>query len=716
MKKNLFMIIALSIIIGTKAQVGYHIQLPIGNGSSMHALNKDSLYTSVGVTGNSHMMFIDPNTKEWKYVNTNPLPNYGTPLMKDKNNGILQIPSSNSLQVTSDGWQTVTTSTASFPYVNKCPAGYYSHSNVGSSTTLYHSANGLNWTAASMPGFFTILAARNYGNKIVALAASSSFSNMVSLDGGLTYSNAPNTFTYNGTFLDFYMASVDTFIVFFNNTIAKSNNAGLTWSYTPLTFSITSVAVKNKNEFAIQVMGGTATFSYTTNGGSTWAGSTTNQNTAGGKLIYLNNYYYIYPSFRTNDYGATWDHFLPNMAGYAFSVDFNGNKGLLGLQNGQYSYSLDKGRSFKFFTNTINSNQDMMAAKVLSNGNFLGGDRKGQVYTSNDNGQTWIKKNTESLTPNSVRFLLSANENTIVLTRKGTPVVSVDAGASFTVVGSLNSGTHFQAVKPNGVMLDIADINGWQMSTFDINGTTSVVATYSSTGSETLGSFYMVDNNIGYIMTRDNTNKVNKVYRTTDGGVTFTPKTDIAQVVAGSSAYINSPFISGIPLFHCLGQDTVIITANFNNYYHVSYDGATTWSTVTTPFNNPTYGDKIYRMNFFTANSYIATTGDNFSPKGLYLKTQGGSSTTIGIKELNFIDKKEALVLFPNPSANNNLISFLNLEEEVQVNIFNMSGQFVSSSTTSSGSFSAEDLSSGVYIVRISDKNKNTRTAKLIIQ
>jgi len=384
--------------------------------------------------------------------------------------------------------------------------------------------------------------------------------------------------------------------------------------------------------------------------------------------------------------------------------------------DGQYSYSLDKGRSFKYFTNTINSNQDMMAAKVLSNGNFLGGDRKGQVYTSNDNGQTWIKKNTESFTPNRVRFLLSANENTIVLTRNGTPVVSTDAGATFTVV-ALNGGTHLQAVKPNGLMLDITDINGWQMRTFDINATTSVVATYSSTGSETLGSFYMVDNNIGYIMTRDNTNKVNKVYRTTDGGVTFTPKTDITQVVAGSSAYINTPFVSGIPLFHCLGQDTVIITANFNNYYHISYDGATTWSTVTTPFNNTTYGDKIYRMNFFTANSYIAATGDNFNPKGLYLNIQGGSLTTIGIKELNFANKKEVLVLFPNPSANHNLISFLNLEEEeVQVTIFNMSGQLVRDLKTTSGSFSVEHLNAGLYIVKIQEKNKTARISKLIIE
>jgi photosystem II stability/assembly factor-like uncharacterized protein len=715
MKKNVFTLIMLLALISLKAQQGYHIQTPIGNGTEMRALNNDSLYLSSGVNGNSHIVYINSNTKEWKYINTNPLPNYGTPVMRDKNNGILRTSNGQSVQATSDGWQTVTTSTATIKFAHKSPAGYYGLNFLSSSSySLYFSTDGLNWNLSQAAG--TITSMKNFGNKVYAFGGGSL--SYVSMNGGQTYTSVANTGTFTGTFVDFYMASADTFIVIMSGSVCKSYNGGTTWTNTPLPGAVGgSVAFKNKNEFAVQPLNGTTTFSYTTDGGTTWsANSNPPPAPLGGRLTYINNYYYMYPHFRTNDYGATWEHFLPNLAGQVYSIDFNGNKGLLGMKSGKYAYSLNKGRSVTHFTNTISSNEDIMAAKVLSNGTFLAGDRKGQIYTSSNNGQTWVNKNTSGSNLNSIRFLMSANENTIVLTRAGLPMVSTDAGATFSMVTyAINGGTHATAIKPNGQLMDARDVNGFEMRTFDQSGNTNVIYTYTSTGSESLAGFYMVNDNIGYVMTRDNNAKTNKIYKTTDGGNTFTPKTDIGQVVNGASAYINAPFVSGVPLFYSFGVDTIIVTANYNNYYHISVDGATTWSTVMTPFNNTTYGTKIYKMNFFTSKSYIASTGDSFNPLGLYLNTQGGSSTTIGIKELNFTDKKGSLVLFPNPAANATLISFLN-SEEVQVNIFNMSGHLIRSQFTNSGTFSIEDLASGLYIVRVQEKDKAVRTAKLVIQ
>ncbi len=714
MKKLLLSLTLLLNLLSTTAQVGYHIQTPIGYGSGMRPLNNDSLYLSSGVNGNSHMVYINSNTKEWKYVNTNPLPNYGTPIMRNKNNGILRTSDGQSVQATSDGWQTVTTSTATIKFADKCPVGYYGLNFLSSSSySLYFSADGLNWNLSQGAG--TITSLRNFGNKVYAFGGGS-FS-YVSMNGGVTYTSVPNTGTFFGTFVDFYMASADTFFVVMSTTLCKSFDGGATWTNTPLPGAAGSVAFKNKNEFAVHSLSGPTTFSYTTDGGATWSANINPPPLPlGGGLMYLNNYYYMYPHFRTNDYGATWEQFLPNLAGNVYSVDFNGNKGLLGLAGGKYSYSLDKGRSITHFTNTIGSGEDIMAAKVLSNGTFLAGDRKGQIYTSNNSGQTWVNKNTSGANLNSVRFLMSANENTIVLTRAGLPMVSTDAGATFSMVTyAINGGAHCSAIKPNGQLMDARDVNGFEMRTFDQLGNTNVIYTYTSTGSESLSAFYMATDNVGYVMTRDNTNKINKIYKTTDGGITFTPKTDIAQVVAGLSAYSNAQFVSGIPMFHTFGPDTLIVTANFNSYYHISVDGGTSWSTITTPFNNTTYGTTIYRMNFFTSNSYIASTGDNFSPKGLYLNTQGSNSTIIGIKELNF-DRKESLTLFPNPSANTNLVSFLNSEEDVDVSIFHMNGQLVKQETTNSGVFNIEGLSPGLYIVKVLEKNKTVRTAKLIIQ
>src|SRR5262245_40022170 len=105
------------------------------------------------------MMLINPRTRGRKCINVNNLQFHRTPATRNNNNGILMRPSGNPLHVTADGWQTVTTSTASPAYVNICPAGYYGHFNVGSATTMIYSANGLTWNNATVSGFLTIPAA-----------------------------------------------------------------------------------------------------------------------------------------------------------------------------------------------------------------------------------------------------------------------------------------------------------------------------------------------------------------------------------------------------------------------------------------------------------------------------------------------------------------------------------------------------------------------------
>ena len=52
--------------------------------------------------------------------------------------------------------------------------------------------------------------------------------------------------------------------------------------------------------------------------------------------------------------------------------------------------------------------------------------------------------------------------------------------------------------------------------------------------------------------------------------------------------------------------------------------------------------------------------GSGQASSGVHLNAVGsGNSPSIGINELSFDKKRNNLVLFPNPSQNNNLISFL---------------------------------------------------------
>src|SRR4051812_36732449 len=107
MKKKLLALLSLVSFTILNAQTGYHIQ---HHTSSPYVKNKDSIYLSVGSTNKASVLLVDPNTKNWQYLNSSFLQAYGQISMKDKNNGIMLIATSNSVQVTSNGWQTVSTS------------------------------------------------------------------------------------------------------------------------------------------------------------------------------------------------------------------------------------------------------------------------------------------------------------------------------------------------------------------------------------------------------------------------------------------------------------------------------------------------------------------------------------------------------------------------------------------------------------------------------
>ncbi|MCE3229540.1 MAG: Pullulanase family protein [Bacteroidetes bacterium] len=706
MKKNLLLLLVSLAFISLHAQVGFHMHDKNIYGFAFW--NPDSVYA---VTTDKSIMLINSFTKEWKYINSYNLPSYGTPVLKNKNKGAYLAPTTGFVVSTTDGWQTTTTASVGLGYLGSSPAGYYGFNKLGTNSyTLQFSPDGVTWNLAEATG--GIVTMRNFGNKVYAFGAGSQ--SYVSLNGGQTYTSVANTGTFLGTFAGFHMASADTFIVLMTNTLCKSFDGGTTWTNTPLPASISSGAFKNKNEFSIRPTGGAATFSYTQDGGATWTVcATAPPANSGGQLAYMGNNLHFFPGNRTSDFGATWEQMLPIFLCAEFDMYYNATNNIFlsGNATGKYSYSVNKGRSFPTFTNSIASNQDMMAVRVLNNGTFLGGDRRGQVFTSSNNGQSWTQKNSEIANWNALKFHVSSNETNIVLSRAGQPVVSIDGGLTFTVL-SMGGGNHIQSIKPDGTFLDLKETAGWELRKFDAAASTTVLNSYTATSTEYIAALHMADNSIGYIVTTDNVTKNNKIYKTTDGWASFSPKTDITPVNAGTANYTGNVIGGNIAFVQSFGPDTIIITGNNNSFYHITKDGGNTWSTITVPFTP----HKIYRMHFLTSSTYMAIVSyTNGSQKGVYLNTHGGSGGPIGINEISAKQIQNNLVIYPNPGQSGERITIPDLENGSQINVIDINGRVVQTLTSQSESFTIENLNPGLYFVQVKEKNKQTRTAKLII-
>jgi photosystem II stability/assembly factor-like uncharacterized protein len=705
---------AAGLSLAANAQQGLHIQ----NFSTgyPYVYSKDSLYVNIDHSNNLRKMcLINPSDKEWKYLNTTDYTGYTGPfVMKSPTEGVMIYSSQHKVYKTTDGWQTVTevqnvANGFGLDQIVLTKAGY-----VGYESTLrdlYYSADGITWTNSQGVGSGGVNALRSFGNKVVLFRGFGY--DAVSSDGGKTFDISKQLIaTYSGTLRDIKLVSEDTIVVATDNNLYITHNVGTNWNTISYPSAVSSIVIKNANE--MNIMAGMGVHYYTNDAGANWQQKTqlpNNSSLAGG--FYIDNDLYLWPGYKSGDNGTTWTYFFPNAvhATDGWDVSFHESKGIVGRSGGNVGISIDKGRSFDYDVKVANS--DVMAVKMLKNGDMLAGDRYGQAYYSTD-GVNWNQRNQNIFTYNATKFSTSANDNVIVMSRLGQPLVSTDHGATFNVV-SVGGGSHVQSVKPNGDIIDVVaklDANfqpiGWEIFKVDPSGTKTSLETIT-TSDEALSDVHMASDNVGYLLTYNTMTKENKLYKTTNGwGGGANAVATMASLNTTSANYTNKTRMQ------TFGTDTLMLMGDGNKYYHYTHDGGTTWNKVDiddlTKYNS---FPSIQRGYFFNPQEYIFT----LNASGLYLNTKEPVIPPInGIKNVN--GKAIAkLDVYPNPSSSS--IKLAGIEAKIaDVYMYDLSGRLalLKGNHNMKDEVNVRDLPEGHYILTVRDTTGNTATARFLKQ
>ncbi len=713
-QRTLFLLAVFFIALPFHAQTGLHVQQYSGGYSVVH--NQDSIFMGLNVPSGSfrRMALFNPNTKDWKYVNSVDYTPYAGPfVMRNSMEGVMFGPSVADIYKTTDGWQTLTTvpnvaNGWGLDQVVSTPAGYAGYEPA--LRDLYFSPDGITWTMAQGTGSGGTPMLANYGNKVILFKGASG--NYISTDGGQNFSSLTFSTTFSGNLVDFVMLSADTFIVATQNDIHRSFDGGTTWTSNATPGAISSIAIKNVDEYFVM----TGNQPYTTaDAGATWLQKTVLPASSHIKTFYLNNEIYCWPDHKSSDNGVTWQYMFPggSAMGAIYDLHFNGSNGIIARTDGKINYSNDKGRSYSM-TDTIPTGEDIMAVRLLNSGYYLAGDRNGQVFVSTDNGQTWLQKNTNNIPVNARKFSVSADEKVIVMSRAGMPMVSTDSANTFTMF-SVGGGDHSQTVKPSGEIIDAGgwfdyvtfQYKGWEISRYSPAGVKTVTDTFLVVG-EALVDIHMVSNTVGYLVTYNSTTKVTNVYKTTNGWAGGT--TQVSTINPVNAGVTNYPY--GATRVHNFGTDTLILFADGRTFWHYSYDGGATWTQDGIASVHATYPSlypSLKKSHFFTPTQYMFA----LNSSGLYLNVNSTSAPT-GLSEEATPVRNDQL-LFPNPASD--MISVLGATGMLQeVRIYDCTGKLflVRQNHPSAEAIDVSFLPAGMYFLHATDEEGKKSAGRFI--
>ena len=231
--------------------------------------------------------------------------------------------------------------------------------------------------------------------------------------------------------------------------------------------------------------------------------------------------------------------------------------------------------------------------------------------------------------------------------------------------------------------------SGYEFYDISSSNVRTLTSTLTITVAQDIVDVHMINDNVGYLLTRNPSNNETIIYKTTDGWVS----TNTISVISTPSVGIRS-YDAKYGILQNFGTDTLILSGsgspinNQTNYYHISYDQGVTWNLVSTNFSFPinTLGDKVYKMLFFTPNQYMSLVsntgcGSIAASGGVFINTLGGGgSISIGINEYLSGFENTSFKVYPNPAKDvlNLEVSNLKLQQNsISVSIMNGMGQLV---------------------------------------
>jgi photosystem II stability/assembly factor-like uncharacterized protein len=748
--KKFILLCILFIVVKSNAQNSLHFQYHGGNPLGGYKYNNDTLIAPLGMGNGSTLNaigIVNINSQQWSITSYSTAFSFSATsnasfVMKNLNEGIFTTTGNQLAYSTSNFWQTTTPLTGTVNALGATKFGYYgyqSFAGCGTCTYTYvFSSNGTTWNNtlieanAFIPPVFYKSKTKIYTLHNNLLKSSS--------NGGASYLPVNNTYTFNASFpvKPSILTLNDDTILVQANQLHRSFNGGATWSTIAMpttSNAIGQIAAKNAREIMITDKFPPFNIYYSNNSGSSWVTYTNLPFSNSGTPLFANEQsFFMDPNYKSSN-GSSWqDVLVSNLPRRPFDITHTGNVVVTADQGGYFAYSLNKGHSFSFVPNKVSNDGDLMAAKAIDANTFLAADRKGQIFVSTNQGQTWTQKVTSTFNNIPRKFSVSDDKSVIVMSAIGSAYVSGDGGNTFSFLNTTIGNGHYQTMRPvSNKVVDVAPLflaptftlSGYEFYEITGGNVRTLTSTLTTTGNFDIVDVQMANDNVGYLMLRNTTTNATDVYKTSNAWVS----TSLLSSIPSPSPSIRS-YDGKYGNIQTFGTNTVIISGSGNpvnnqtNFYHISTDGGSTWTIIYPQFNVPTsiLGNRIYKMSFYSANEYMALISDFLSggpqaSKGVYINTtgSGGSSGNIGINELSFKNNTSFIKVYPNPATEVLNFEMENLDKKATLKIIDVMGKTVleESIFESEKSISIEGLAKGLYFIRV-EKDGSIATSKFI--
>lgn len=727
MRNLLLIILVLFTQVLFSQQGGLHIQWhKDASGQFVRSAN-DTIYLPVKIANTSTynaIATINLNTEGWSYITNNSVFTFSSAInpkvfMKNANEGVC-TEGGYARYVTTDRWESSSMLTPSVTLLETTSFGYLGYTSSSGTYTAVFSADAYSWT-----GLYTTTLVPQFSKTSNKVFTCHNGALKVSTNGGATFSVLNPTVALVGSHI--YSPNNDTLFIFSSQWL-QSFDGGINWVNVALpSTSISQVACKNGKE--IMLLDNFSLIKkthYSNNSGTSWTTYTTvNTFYSGEKLEVNGSKFYLLPGYRSTD-GNLWDNFLASApAPFPYDITHTNDLVLAGFKQGYFGYSTNKGYNFTFLPNKISSSEDIMSVKAIDINTFIAADRKGQIYVSTNQGATWSQKTTSTINTIPRKICFSQDKSTIVVTSVGSAYMSGNGGSTFTWLNTTVGSGHYQSIKPTlNKIVDVAPLytapsftlSGFEF--YDINSSNirTLTGSVSVSVAQDIVDVHMINDNVGYLLTRNTVSNETIVYKTTNGWVS----TNTISVVSSPSVGIRA-YDSKYGFLQNFGSDTLILSGSGNpinnqtNYYHVSYNAGLTWEVKSTNFSTPAsnLGNRVYKMEFFTPSQFISLVsntqcGSIQSSAGVFIGTTNLVAESVAINEHYKAAENTEIVFFPNPACEILNIKLSLASEPARLFIFNTLGQVVLSQSVSSQTevLNIQHLKSGIYFIKICQNNK----------
>jgi photosystem II stability/assembly factor-like uncharacterized protein len=411
--------------------------------------------------------------------------------------------------------------------------------------------------------------------------------------------------------------------VFVNSTIGylagtaglllKTTDAGSSWNVLTSGTTEDLLSIDFFDKDTGYVSGSNGVILKTTNGGNSWAVSA--YGTSYIYKVYVNSASTIFLGsssattgriIRSTDYGTTWQSVTPTAftSGTVYGISFaDANTGIAVATGNAIYKTTDGGATWTnkgaLGTNTTYAVSFLTATKVLAV------DANGGLYVSNDAGETWTSTTISKQKLSALDFI---NNTIYIAGSAGTLLKSSDGGTTWTSLYTAVTQQMLRDIKffdannglAGGGSATAADSLGQALQTTN-GGATWLLVPFNFTAQ--VYSIARPTASIWYVATGNN-----KIFKTTDGGSTFTSLT--LPITGNTQVYWSIAFANKDTGYAAGASGKLIKTT----------DGGATWTSLTTNFSTTT----IYKVVLTGTNTvYIAGLSAKLSKS-----TDGGATWT----------------------------------------------------------------------------------------